>query len=66
MPKTLLFITSNMNKLREVQAIVSATTNGMVELQSRELDLPELQGSIEEVSIEKCRNAAAIVGYTLE
>jgi len=46
--------------LREVQAIVSATTNGTVELQSRGLDLPELQGSIEDVSREKCRSAAAI------
>ena len=61
MPKTLLFITSNINKLREVQAIISAITSGTVELQSRELDLPELQRSIEEVSIEKCRNAAKIV-----
>ena len=62
MPKTLLFITSNINKLREVQAIVSTTTNGTVELHSRGLDLPELQGSIEDVSREKCRSAAAIVG----
>lgn len=61
MPKRLLFITGNANKLREVQAILSATTEAAVELQSRDLDLPELQGSVEEVSTEKCRRAAEIV-----
>ncbi|KAF8430484.1 inosine triphosphate pyrophosphatase, partial [Terfezia claveryi] len=62
MPQTLLFITGNANKLREVQAILTATTEGVVELQSRDLDLPELQGSVEEVSTEKCRRAAETVG----
>jgi len=66
MPKTLLFITGNSNKLREVQTILSATTEGAVELQSRDLDLPELQGSVEEVSMEKCRRAAEIVSCGLE
>ena len=55
--KTLLFITGNANKLAEVQAILA----GKVELISRELDLPELQGSIEEVSSDKCRRAVEIV-----
>ena len=66
MPKTLLFITGNANKLREVQAILFDTTEGVIELQSRDLDLPELQGSVEEVSAEKCRRAAEIVSSTLE
>ncbi|KAI5806679.1 inosine triphosphate pyrophosphatase-like protein [Peziza echinospora] len=55
--KTLLFITGNANKLAEVQAILA----GKVELISRELDLPELQGSIDEVSSDKCRRAVEIV-----
>lgn len=57
MPLKLLFITGNANKLAEVQAILA----GKVHLQSQELDLPELQGSIQEVSTDKCRRAAEIV-----
>jgi len=54
-PKTLNFITGNANKLREVQEILSVTP---VRLQNQNIDLPELQGSIEEISRAKCRAAA--------
>ena len=51
------FITSNPNKLREVKAILSDA----VDLKSQQLDLTEIQGSIEEISRDKCRRAAAMV-----
>ena len=57
-PKELNFITGNRNKLKEVQEILSVTP---VKLESQSLDLPELQGTIEEISTDKCRRAAHIV-----
>ncbi|KAI5779307.1 inosine triphosphate pyrophosphatase-like protein [Geopyxis carbonaria] len=51
----LIFVTGNANKLREVRAILADTG---VEVENRPLDLPELQGSIEEVTIDKARRAA--------
>jgi hypothetical protein len=59
-PKTLNFITGNKNKLTEVKAILGDT----IELQSQKLDLVEIQGSIEEISSDKCRRAAEIVCAT--
>ncbi|KAI9818571.1 MAG: nucleoside triphosphate pyrophosphohydrolase ham1 [Pycnora praestabilis] len=61
-PRTLNFITSNSNKLVEVKAILGAT----VEIHSQALDLVEMQGTIEEISVDKCRRAAdAIKGPVL-
>ncbi|KAK0947849.1 nucleoside triphosphate pyrophosphohydrolase ham1 [Friedmanniomyces endolithicus] len=54
-PKDLNFITGNKNKLAEVQAILSPTA---VNLRSQAIDLPELQGTIEEISTDKARKAA--------
>lgn len=56
-PNELNFITGNKNKLAEVQAILA----GVIDLKSQSLDLPEIQGTIEEVSKDKCRRAAEIV-----
>ncbi|KAL3425615.1 inosine triphosphate pyrophosphatase [Phlyctema vagabunda] len=56
-PKALNFITGNKNKLAEVRAILG----DVVDLQSFSLDLPELQGTIEEISLDKCRRAAEAV-----
>lgn len=55
--KELNFITGNQNKLAEVKAILG----DIVPLKSQSLDLTEIQGTIEEVSKDKCRRAAAIV-----
>ncbi|KAL1958311.1 hypothetical protein VTO42DRAFT_4628 [Malbranchea cinnamomea] len=55
--KSLNFITGNKNKLAEVQAILGDT----VEIHSQQVDVPEIQGSIEEIAKEKCRAAAAAV-----
>ena len=48
------FITGNANKLREVKAIMEPA----VTVNSQVVDLPELQGSVEDVTREKCRVAA--------
>jgi len=56
-PKELNFITGNKNKLAEVKAILGDT----VVLKSQALDLLEIQGTIEEISLHKCRTAADLV-----
>ncbi|KAI9746519.1 MAG: nucleoside triphosphate pyrophosphohydrolase ham1 [Claussenomyces sp. TS43310] len=56
-PTHLNFITGNANKLIEVNAILGDT----VDLRSQALDLVEIQGTIEEVSADKCRRAAAAI-----
>jgi inosine triphosphate pyrophosphatase len=55
--KQLHFISGNKNKLTEVKAILGDT----VDLHSQSVDLIEIQGTIEEISIDKCRRAADIV-----
>lgn len=48
------FITGNKNKLGEVKAILEPT----IEVRSQALDLIEVQGTLEEVTIAKCKSAA--------
>ena len=55
--KELNFITGNRNKLAEVQAILGE----IVLLKSQSVDLTEIQGTIEEISKDKCRRAAEAV-----
>ena len=55
-----VFVTGNANKLSEVRAILGDN----VDLEAKSIDLPELQGTIEEISKDKCRRAAEIVGNT--
>lgn len=57
-PKQLNFITGNKNKLAEVQAILAPTG---VDLRNQNVDLLEIQGTIEEISKDKCRRAADTV-----
>ncbi|XP_026328737.1 inosine triphosphate pyrophosphatase-like [Hyposmocoma kahamanoa] len=54
--RTITFVTSNSKKLEEVRAILG--TDFPFELESHKLDLPELQGEIDEISIQKCQEAA--------
>lgn len=56
-PKHLNFITGNKNKLAEVQAIL----DGVISLQNQNVDLVEIQGTVEEVTMDKCRRAAEAV-----
>ncbi|KAK6848925.1 hypothetical protein PG995_012758 [Apiospora arundinis] len=58
-PPEVNFITGNANKLREVKAILEPA--GIV-VRNQAVDLPELQGEIEDVTLEKCRVAARQVG----
>ncbi|TBU37132.1 Maf/Ham1 [Dichomitus squalens] len=53
------FVTGNAGKLREVRQILGAAN---IEVDSQELDIPEIQGSTREVAIAKCRRAAELLG----
>jgi inosine triphosphate pyrophosphatase len=57
LPTQLNFITGNKNKLAEVQAILE----GVIELQNQNIDLIEIQGTVEEVTTDKARRAAEAV-----
>jgi inosine triphosphate pyrophosphatase len=59
--KQLHFITGNKNKLAEVQAILGDT----VDLKNTSLDLVEIQGDLEEVTIDKCKRAAVQVNHDI-
>ncbi|KIM36044.1 hypothetical protein M413DRAFT_449375 [Hebeloma cylindrosporum] len=59
--KRLIFVTGNANKLREVKEILSEGGNP-VEIESQSLEIPEIQGTTQEVAIAKCRAAAELVG----
>ncbi|KAL3489462.1 inosine triphosphate pyrophosphatase-like protein [Aspergillus germanicus] len=56
--KTLNFITGNRNKLAEVRAILGS----VITVENEAVDVPEIQGTIEEIAKEKCRHAAQVVG----
>lgn len=56
MSKPITFITGNAKKLEEVIAILGKEFPR--ELISKKIDLPELQGEIDEISIKKCQEAA--------
>jgi inosine triphosphate pyrophosphatase len=51
------FITGNSNKLKEVKAILEPA----IQVESQTLDLIEIQGTLEEVTLDKCRRAAELV-----
>ncbi len=53
-PSTLNFITGNANKLAEVRAIL----NSVVDLQSKSIEVDEIQGTISEIAFDKARRAA--------
>ncbi|KAJ9603243.1 nucleoside triphosphate pyrophosphohydrolase ham1 [Cladophialophora chaetospira] len=58
-PTVLNFITGNANKLKEVQAILGDVPG--LELQSRNVEGAEIQGTIEEVARDKCLRAAKAI-----
>ena len=65
-PRSILFVTGNANKLKEVRAILLASASGPestppFQVESRDLDLPEIQGTTREVAIAKVKAAAEIV-----
>jgi len=56
-PKTLNFVTSNKNKLKEVKAILG----GVIEIQNHSPELVEIQGTVDEIARHKCQQAAIAV-----
>lgn len=68
MNDTITFVTGNSNKLKEVVSILSgssaesgSSTVGKYTIVNQSLDLIEVQGTIEEVTIHKAKSAAEIV-----
>ena len=59
---TLTFVTGNAKKLEEVRAILASGEKLPFEIVSKKIDLPELQGEPEEISVQKCELAAKEVG----
>jgi len=57
---TLYFATGNENKLREARGILSEHA-----VESKKLDLPELQGEKEDIIKEKARLAAEMLGHSV-
>ncbi|RCI13518.1 hypothetical protein L249_5530 [Ophiocordyceps polyrhachis-furcata BCC 54312] len=51
------FVTGNANKLREVKAILEPS----IQVESKSLDIDEIQGSIDEITEYKCRRAAELL-----
>uniref|UniRef100_A0A7S2HP79 Multifunctional fusion protein n=1 Tax=Helicotheca tamesis TaxID=374047 RepID=A0A7S2HP79_9STRA len=52
------FVTGNKNKLAEVKRILLSSSDVPFDIQSRDIDLPELQGDPLDVAREKCKLAA--------
>jgi inosine triphosphate pyrophosphatase len=57
-PSTLNFITGSAHKLSESRAILGDVVN----LQGKNIDSPEIQGTIEDIARDKCSRAALAVG----
>jgi inosine triphosphate pyrophosphatase len=58
--KRLVFATGNAGKLDEVREILAQ--GEAIDIESRDIDLPEIQGTTQEIAIEKCRRAAELIG----
>lgn len=59
-PFKLVFVTGNAYKLSEARIILGPD----VQLESVALDIPEIQGTVAEIAVEKCQRAAEIVGIS--
>lgn len=57
--KLCTFVTGNPNKVIEFNAIFG----NLIPVQALALDIPEIQGTLEGIAIDKCRRAAKIVLY---
>ncbi|ODV78616.1 Ham1-like protein [Suhomyces tanzawaensis NRRL Y-17324] len=61
------FVTGNANKLKEVLAILSTSEEALTQvgnfsITNQAIDLDEVQGTIDEVTIHKAKSAAEIIG----
>jgi inosine triphosphate pyrophosphatase len=59
-PRSLFFVTSNTNKLAEAKAILGETG---INIESKSVEIPEIQGTIEEIAKDKARRAAEKVCF---
>ncbi|PWY98590.1 putative HAM1-protein [Testicularia cyperi] len=59
---TLTFVTGNANKLREVRQILESSPDFGYQLTNQDLDLPEIQGTTQQVATAKCAAAATKLG----
>ncbi|KAI9926267.1 hypothetical protein ASPWEDRAFT_116210 [Aspergillus wentii DTO 134E9] len=55
--KPIIFVTGNHNKVAEVKAILGDA----IPVQNLALDIPEIQGTLEEIARDKCQRAAQII-----
>ena len=62
-PRRITFVTGNANKLAEVRRMLTSDGEGgsSLVIDNAALDLPELQGSPEEIAREKCAAAAKLI-----
>lgn len=60
MSKPITFVTGNAKKLEELIAILGKSFPRQII--SQKVDLPELQGEIDDICIKKCKEAAKVVG----
>ncbi|BEI86766.1 hypothetical protein CcaverHIS002_0701120 [Cutaneotrichosporon cavernicola] len=61
MSKSFVFVTGNANKLKEVKAILATGDSG-IEVTNQAVDVPELQGTTQEIAKAKAATAAKIIG----
>lgn len=63
-PREILFVTSNINKLREVQMLLATKEpEPKYVIHNKNLDLEELQGiDLEAIALAKCKQAVSILG----
>lgn len=62
-PKEINLITGNANKLADIKAILEPIE---ILVKNQAIDLPEIQGTIEEITTAKCRRAADLVCLTTQ
>ena len=55
----LTFVTGNAQKLKDARHFLGDA----FDIESKDLDIPEIQGTVEEVAKDKCRRAADIVSF---
>jgi len=56
-PSNIIFVTGNPYKLEHLRKLLGH----VVKVESLKLDIPEIQGTVEEIAKDKCRRAAKIV-----
>lgn len=61
MNSSITFVTGNAKKLEEVIAILSKVSQCTKKIVNKKIDLAELQGEIDEISVKKCKEASNFI-----